>query len=172
MSDSKSLPKNYGDMLSDFVLLDAKGKPYTSKPIRMEGLLLMVLFEADCPTCQFSAPYLQRFHTLYAEPSAGRFQIWGLSQDGEEITTDFAEQFGVTFPLLIDDQLNVTEEYAITNVPDLYLLGAEERIQGAVVGGFSRAGFNGLAKQIAEYLGVPYLPIVQDHEVTPTIKPG
>ena len=170
--DFNMLPKNYGDVLTDFTLSDARGKLYRSQPIRSKGLLLMVLFEADCSTCQFSAPYFQRFHRLYAEPSLGKFQIWGLSQDGEEITNEFGEQFGITFPLLLDDRLEVTEDYAITNVPDLYLLDSGAQIRGAVVGGFSRAGFNGLAKQIAEYLQVPYQPVVRDDEVTPALKPG
>ncbi len=172
MPDSSVFPKDTGGQVSDFSLSTARGATHSSYSARSEGLLLVALFRSECETCQYSAPYIQRFHTLYAEPSGGRFQVWGVSQDSEEETADFVEEHGLTFPVLLDEHLQVSEAYAIVAVPDLYLLNKNREIQGAVVGGFRREGFNALAKRIADTLGVPYLPVARDEDNALALKPG
>lgn len=172
MSNSNDFPKDCGSLVSDFSLSTARGKHYSSRPTRSNGLLLIVLFRSGCETCHYSAPFLQRFHTLYAETSGERFQIWGVSQDDEEESADFTAEHGLTFPILLDEQLQVSEDYGVVSVPDLYLLDSSKNIVGAVVGGFSRDGFNALAQQIAGYLGVPYQPVVRDEDKARLLKPG
>lgn len=172
MSHYGDAPKNCGDPVIDFSLYTAQGGLYESRSARSKGLLLVAIFRSGCDTCRYSAPYLQRFHTLYAEPSFGKFQIWGVSQDASEKTADFAEEYGLTFPILLDENLQVSEDYAIVAVPDLYLLDGGSRIAGAVVGGFQREGFNALAKRVAEHTGVPYTPVVREEDRAVALKPG
>jgi peroxiredoxin len=166
-------PRAAGSAVADFTLTATDGKTYSSKAARQNGLLLTVLFKTGCGTCKYANPYLQRFHEQYAAPSRGRFQVWGISQDTPESTESFARENGnSTFPLLLDSDLNVTVDYGITNVPDLYLLSAEDTIPDAVVGHFSKDGFNQLAERVAAFLDVPYTPIVTEADGAPAIKPG
>jgi cytochrome c biogenesis protein CcmG, thiol:disulfide interchange protein DsbE len=162
-----------GDPVADFTLQAADGATYDSRTARQNGLLLAVLFKTGCGTCRYAYPFLQRLHEQYAANSGGKFQVWGISQDDAETTLALAqENGGATFPLLLDTELDTTVRYGITSVPDLYLLGAGDTIAAAVVGHFSRDGFNDLARQAADYLGVPYVPVVRDTDDAPAIKPG
>lgn len=166
-------PRSEGSEVVDFELQATDGKVYSSRNARRKGLLLAVLFKVGCGTCQYTFPYLQRFQEQYAERSEGRFQVWGLSQDRAEETLAFARENGnATFPLLLDSDLRVTVPYGIRNVPDLYLLGAGDTIEAAAVGHFSKDAINAIARRVAAFLGVPYVPIVREEDNAPAIKPG
>lgn len=172
-SEITPAPRASGDAVADFILKAADGKTYSSQEARQKGLLLAVLFRTGCGTCRYAYPYIERLHQQYAQHSEGKFQVWGVSQDDAETTLTFAQaQGGVTFPLLLDTGLQVSEDYGITHVPDLYLLGAGDTISTAIVGHFSRDGFNDLARQAAAYLEVPYVPVVREEDDAPALKPG
>ncbi|HZP80541.1 MAG TPA: TlpA disulfide reductase family protein [Chthonomonadaceae bacterium] len=166
-------PRKAGSPVADFQLTGLDGKTYASKEARQKGLLLAALFKVGCGTCQYAAPYLQRLHELYAQKSGGRFQVWGISQDNAADTQAFAKEHGdLTFPLLLDSDLQTSVSYGPTNVPDLYLLGEGDTIATAITGYFSKDEYNALAKQVADFVGVPYVPIVRDEDNAPAIKPG
>lgn len=170
---TSNTPRAAGDKVADFTLQSADGKTYGSREARQEGLLLTALFKTGCGTCKYAFPYLQRFQEQYAQNSGGKFQVWGVSQDDAENTQTFAkENGGATFPLLLDKQLDVTAQYGPTNVPNLYLLGAGDTIEQAVLGQFGTDAFNQMAQKIAAFVGVPYVPIVRDEDNAPAIKPG
>jgi peroxiredoxin len=166
-------PRAAGSAVADFELRAADGKTYATRTARQNGLLLIALFKTGCGTCQYAFPYLQRFHEQYAQNAEGRFQVWGVSQDNAEDTQAFAKVNGnTTFPILLDEDLRATAQYGITNVPDLYLLSSEETIPFAVLGQFAKDAFNELAQRVADFVGVPYVPIVRDADNAPAIKPG
>jgi peroxiredoxin len=165
-------PRSPGDAVADFTLNATDGKTYSSREARQHGLLLAVLFKTTCGTCRYAFPYVQRFHEQYAARSGGRFQVWGVSEDDAATTQSFAQETGATFPLLLDADLDTTVRYDLISVPDLYLLDAGATIPAAVVGHFSRDGFNELARRIADYLDVPYTPVVREEDDAPALKPG
>jgi peroxiredoxin len=171
--DAGPRPLQAGDAVADFDLYSLDGGRFTTVEARQQGMLLIVLFKTGCGTCQYSAPFLQRLHEQYAAHSGGRFQVIGVSQDDAATTREFAAQHGgLTFPLLLDTDLEASERYAITHVPNLYLLDAHDTIQRSVLGHFSRDEFNGLARIAATAVGVPYAPIVRDEDDAPALKPG
>jgi peroxiredoxin len=166
-------PRAAGENPVDFTLRALDGKTYSSKTARQEGLLLTALFKVGCGTCRYTLPYLQRFHEQYAQPSGGKFKVWGVSQDNAEDTQAFAREYGnATFPMLLDADLTVSARYGLTNVPDLYLLDAGDAVSAAVLGHFAKDEFNDLAQKVAAYLNVPYVPIVREEDDAPDLKPG
>jgi peroxiredoxin len=174
MSDeTTTAPRTAGNFVADFELNGTDGETYDSLTARGKGLLLAVLFKTGCGTCKYSLPFLQRFHELYALPSNGEFQVWGISQDDPVATrASAAENGNATFPILIDDELSTTVRYGVTHVPDFYLLGAEDTILAAILGHFSADGLNELARRIADFTGLPYTPIVRAEDNAPALKPG
>lgn len=168
-----SAPHSTGSPVADFTLRATDGREYASLTARRSGLLLVAMVKVGCGTCKYAFPYVQRFHELYAQNADGRFQVWGISQNDAAETVNFAKNHGAaTFPLLLDETLEATASYGITNVPDLYLLGPEETIRDAVVGYFSAEKYNALARRIADHLQVPYVPVVRPEDNAPALKPG
>lgn len=71
-------PLEAGSRIVDFALQGTDGNTYSSKNAREKGLLLAVLFKVGCGTCKYTLPFLQCFHEQYAQPSGGKFQLWGI----------------------------------------------------------------------------------------------
>jgi len=148
------------------------GNTYSSKAARQKGLLLIALFKTGCGTCKFAFPFLQRIHTQYALRSGGKFQVWGISQNDAEETAVFAKEYGnATFPSCWIPKLDVSAEYRITNVPDLYLLSEEDTIPfpSSAILARRRSMPSPKPSRISER---SYTPIVREEDNAPAIKPG
>jgi len=57
-------------------------------------------FKVSCPVCQFTFPFLERLHKRYGGDGV---TFLGISQDDARATQNFAKEYGVTFPLLLDE---------------------------------------------------------------------
>ncbi|CEK14338.1 peroxiredoxin family protein [Chthonomonas calidirosea] len=172
-ADAMPQPLQAGDKIIDFELSDAHGRLYSTAELRKKGLLLLFIFKVGCGTCKYSAPFIQRLHRQYAEGSDGKFTVLGVSQDDAAATEAFAKEYGnLTFPIVLDSNLDVAEWYNLIGVPDLYLLGSQETILYAIPGHFNQTGFNEIAKRAAEVTNKPYTPVVLPEDDAPSIKPG
>lgn len=122
------------------------------------GPVLLVLFKVSCPTCQFTLPFLERLFIR-------GLQVVGISQDDAQSTREFADYFGITFPVLLDGPgYPVSNAYAISSVPSLFLIEPD--------GVVSLAG-NGFHRDDLQKLGVraggsPF----RESERIPAMRPG
>lgn len=131
-------------------------------------LTLAVFFKTTCPTCMMTWPYVERVYQNYL--GAG-LAVWGISQDGREVSAQFASQYGSTFPILVDDDWRISREYDPQFVPTLWLIDRDRKIVDAVVG-FDKAGLNRLAQTAAARLGTSATTIALDDDGNPPFKPG
>src|SRR5579859_5992633 len=76
------------------------GKSFTLSAAIADKPVVAAFFKISCPVCQFAFPFLERIHKAYASKGV---TIVGVSQDDKASTEAFARQFGVTFPILLDD---------------------------------------------------------------------
>lgn len=122
------------------------------------GPLLLVLFKVSCPTCQFTLPFIERLY--------GRgLRVVGISQDDAPGTREFADYFGITFPVVRDAAgYPVSNLFRITTVPSLFLIEPDGRIALAL-NGFHKAGLEKLGEHAG---GSPF----RDAEPVPAMRPG
>jgi peroxiredoxin len=157
-----------GDAVIDFSLSGVDGKTFRSAEAREQGLLMFVFWKRTCGTCQFSFPYLQRFHEQYGHD---KFRIWGVAQENRYDVIEFAGRYSATFPQLIDESLEITERYKPAHVPAHYLVDETGKIL-RFLPAFMKDEYNEIARYIAERTGVPYSPIVREEDGAPDLKPG
>ncbi|HEY6271846.1 MAG TPA: TlpA disulfide reductase family protein [Terriglobales bacterium] len=119
---------------------------------------LVVFFETDCPTCQLALPYLNALDRDSAT-------IIGLSQDGENPTSDFVRQMGISYPVHMDQGLTLSRAYDPQSVPTFLLLDESGHVTRTLVG-FDKAGLNDLAGVLG------HGPIAPAHDGAPAWKPG
>ena len=117
-----------------------------------------VFFEADCPTCQLTLPYLNRLNG----DSVG---IIGIGQDSEAATSEFVRQMEIRFPVHVDRGLEISRAYDPQTVPTIFLLDEAGKVLRTIVG-FDKAALNELAAAV----GHP--PIAPEHDGAPPWKPG
>jgi peroxiredoxin len=76
-------------------------------------------------------PFLERIH------AAGAVRIFGISQNDAGDTRKFNEEFGVTFPTLLDSEDNsfpASNEYGISSVPTMFLVEPGGKIANVIEG--------------------------------------
>jgi peroxiredoxin len=135
-----------GEDAPDFELQDAAGASYSCAALRVKAPVLFAFFKVSCPVCQLTFPFLDRLHRAVANE---RLRVIGISQDDAAATREFAERFGIAFPLLLDTAKGgyaVSNAFGISNVPVLFLVGVDGRIAWASMG-FSKSDLEGLAQQ-------------------------
>src|ERR1700733_13833097 len=116
-----------GAKAPEFALQSADGKKASLADALKKGPVVAAFFKVSCPTCQFTAPFLERLHEAYG---GEHFTLWGISQDDAADTREFNQEFEIEFPTLIDDNgYRVSNQYGITNVPTLFLIAPDGKIQ-------------------------------------------
>src|SRR6202044_2183688 len=145
------------------------GETATLQEALKKGPVVAAFFKVSCPTCQFAAPYLERLHETYG---GEKFTFWGISQDDAQDTREFLQEFDVEFPTLIDeDGYPVSNQYGITNVPSVFLISSDGKIQESSVG-FSKKDLEKIAAAAARAANTPPTSFFKPGEVIPDFKPG
>jgi peroxiredoxin len=135
-----------GQIAPDFELRDIAGQLVSSRDLRAKADTLFALFKISCPVCQLTFPFLERLHRGVAHD---KLQVVGISQNNPADTQEFNEEFGVTFPTLIDPAKSgyqVSNAFGINNVPSLFLTDSA----GAIVwqsSGFVKKDVEDLARR-------------------------
>jgi peroxiredoxin len=131
-----------------FDLKTTDGKLFSLARELDRGPVVLAFFKVSCPTCQYALPFLERLHNAYGKNGV---TLVGVSQNGAKDTTSFAKQFGVTFPMLLDDPSNyaVSNAYGLTNVPSVFWIAQDGEIEVSSVG-WVKADFEQLNRKMAE----------------------
>src|SRR5436305_13694344 len=91
----------------EFELNTNQGKKFSVTEVLRRGPVVLAFFKVSCPTCQYALPFLQRLYEAYGDK--GVTQV-GVSQNDAKETAAFTKQFGITFPILLED----TNKYAVS----------------------------------------------------------
>jgi peroxiredoxin len=109
------------------------GGNFSLQAALQRGPVLAAFFKVSCPTCQYTFPYLERLHQAYGDK---KITIVGISQNDGSDTAAFVREYGITFRTLLDDPNGyaVSNAYGLTNVPSLFLIGRDGKIEISSVG--------------------------------------
>jgi peroxiredoxin len=155
-----------------FKLSGVDGITFSLAEALARGPLLAAFFKISCPTCQFTFPFLERLYQQFLAGGAAGLQVWGISQDNLEHTQSFAREWGITFPLLLDeDPYNISQDYGLTHVPSLFLIAPSGKVE--ISGdGFSKRDLLAIRKSLAQYYSAKPAELFRAGEHIPEFKPG
>ncbi|HLY17277.1 MAG TPA: TlpA disulfide reductase family protein [Bryobacteraceae bacterium] len=111
-----------------------------------DGPVLLAFFKSTCPVCQMTLPYLERVHR---GRTPGSLTIYGVSQDDAETTREFSQEFGISFPMLLDTEESgypASNAYSVGHVPSLVLVERDGNIAWGLEG-FNKREFVAMAAQ-------------------------
>ena len=117
----------------DFALTSTTGKAVILSDILKRGPAVLAFFKISCPVCQYAFPYIERMWQVHrTEPVT----FLGISQDPLADTLAFMKQYGITFPVVLDEapRYIASNAYKLTNVPTVYLVDRDGEIQVSSVG--------------------------------------
>ena len=109
----------------------ASNSPCATRSTR--GPVVAAFFKISCPVCQYTFPFLER---IYKAHGGKNVTIVGVSQNEKKDTAAFIKEYGVTFPVLLDDtdSYPVSNAYGLTNVPTIFWIAPDGEIEISSVG--------------------------------------
>lgn len=117
----KDFPLRIGDPLPPLTLTDLEGKEHELQQFHSTPYILN-FWASWCPPCRDEMPVMQQFYTEKKE----LLPIIGINlfetEKGEQEVQTFLEQFGVTFPILLDPSSQVAKQFNVFAIPTTYLI--------------------------------------------------
>ena len=122
-----------GAIAPDFTLKDLSGHELRLSDLK--GKVVLLNFWATwCPPCRKEVPSLV---SLNSQMSGKAFQMVTVSIDegGKQAIEEFFASAGVTLPVLLDTDRNISKLYGTTGVPETFIVNQRGAIVKKVVGG-------------------------------------
>jgi peroxiredoxin len=137
-----------GTKAPEFELKALDGKRFVLREELASGPMVLAFFKVGCPTCQYAFPFLERLERAYGHKGV---RIIGVSQNDPKQTAAFTKEFGVTFPVVLDDtdKYSVSNAYGLTNVPSIFWIAQDGEIEVSSVG-WVKADFESISRKMAE----------------------
>ena len=140
-----------GSTAPDFTLPTMNGKQFSLKEAMSKGPVIAAFFKVSCPVCQYAFPFLER---IFKNSGNKSVTIIGISQDNQRDTNAFVREFGITFPVLLEDPTSyqTSNAYGLTNVPSVFWIASDGEVEISSVG-WSRPDMEKIYHEIAEING-------------------
>jgi peroxiredoxin len=141
-----------GTKAPNFELRAMDGKRFILSNELAQGPVVLAFFKVSCPTCQYAFPFLERLEQAHGHKGV---RIIGVSQNDPRETANFTKEFGINFPVLLDETKTypVSNAYGLTNVPTIFWIARDGGIEVSSVG-WIKADFAELNRKMAESGGV------------------
>ena len=135
-----------GNRAPDFTLQTLDGEKV--KLSNMLGKIVFLNFWTTwCPPCKAEMPDLQEF---YEEQQDNNIEIVAVNITTSEKKADdvgvFAKEYGLTFPVLLDNKGDVADTYRILTIPTTYVIDKHGIVRKKIIGPLDK-------KQMVELIG-------------------
>ena len=159
-----------GAKAPEFELKTLDGKKFSLSDELARGPVVAAFFKVSCPTCQYALPFLERLYKAYAKNGVA---LVGISQNDTKETATFNQQFGITFPVLLDDTHSypVSNAYGLTNVPSIFWIAQDGEIEVSSVG-WVKADFEQINRKMAETGKIPAASVFKAGEDVRDFRAG
>ncbi|MDQ0177064.1 peroxiredoxin family protein [Bacillus chungangensis] len=135
MVQANQIGLSNGDTAFDFTLKDLEGNDV--KLSDFQGKKVFLNFWATwCPPCKAEMPHMQNFYESKANEMNVEILAVNLTKEdkGIEKVKKFAEDYKITFPILLDEKGHIGKKYRSFAIPTTYVLNTEGKIEQKIVG--------------------------------------
>lgn len=159
-----------GVVAPNFSLSTVDGKQMSLTEALQKGPVLLAFFKVSCPVCQYAFPFFER---IFQANRGGTVTVMGISQDSAKDTLAFLREYGVTFPVAIDDSklYAASNAYGLTNVPTVFLIAPGGDIEVSSVG-WSKRDVEAISQRLADYRHQKPAPIWRAGESVQDFRAG
>lgn len=127
-----------GNLAPDFTLQTVAGESITLRDFTAgEGTPVVLNFWATwCPPCRVEMPYFENVSHLYD----GDVAVLGLNQaESAAVIAEYARDHGLTYPLLVDDDMRVNNLFGVLNLPTTIFIDRNGVVREVLIGTISQA---------------------------------
>ena len=123
-----------GFLAPEFTLTSLQGETISLADLRGQAVLVNI-WASWCGPCRSEMPAMQ---TIYQEYTSQGFTILAVNatnQDSQAEAANFANEYNLTFPILMDTDGRVGELYQVSALPSSFFIRPDGTIQEVVIGG-------------------------------------
>jgi thiol-disulfide isomerase/thioredoxin len=132
--DLSTVPAQVNFASPELTLTDLSGNP-VSLTDHLGSVVLVNLWATWCPPCKDEMPSLQ---TFYENHKADGFVLIGIDQEETlEVVAPFVAEFGLTFPVWLDENYLAQREFNTSSLPSSYVIDRTGNVRLMWVGGIS-----------------------------------
>ena len=114
----------------DFTLTDFDGESVQLSSLR--GKVVLLDFWATwCGPCRYDMPFVQQ---LYEELKPRGLEVYGVNAEGNNKAVSYLNQFGYTFPNLIDRSMTAARLYNISAIPTFIVIDRQGKLSSYMKG--------------------------------------
>ncbi|MGE7941696.1 redoxin domain-containing protein [Lysinibacillus xylanilyticus] len=139
--DEQKIGLKKGDTPPDFTLTSLDGDEVTLSDLRGKKVVLN-FWATWCPPCKAEMPHMQKYYEQHAKEDNVEIIAVNLTKDERDFSADgkidtvmtFRDSFELTFPILLDQEREVSPQYNIMTIPTTYFIDSKGYIQRAISG--------------------------------------
>jgi peroxiredoxin len=132
-----------GDTAPDFELTSLTGETIRLSQFRGQPVLLSI-GASWCPDCRVEAPLVQEVHKAHPE----LIVLLVDSKEAPDVVQSFADEFGITHLILLDQDGAITDQYQIFAIPTELFIDKDGIIQAKII------------EKVTPELLADYLPLI------------
>lgn len=118
-----------GDAAPDFELVDLEGNAHRLSEYKGQGVLLN-FWGTWCPPCKAEMPYMENQYKEFEEKGVQILAV-NIKQSNYTVET-FRDQYGLTFPIVIDKNESVRRAYDVLPLPTTILINEDGIIEDII----------------------------------------
>jgi peroxiredoxin len=118
----------------DFTLKTPDGEEYTLSELKGSAVLIN-LWATWCPPCRAEMPAIEKMVQEYKDQGLVVLAINMTYQDDPANVAPFIQEYGLTFPVLLEETGSVGAAYQMRSLPSTYFINRAGIIQEVVIGG-------------------------------------
>jgi len=118
----------------DFTLKTPAGDLYTLSALRGQPVLVN-LWATWCPPCRAEMPAIQQLYEEYKDRGLVVLAVNSTVQDDPLAIAPFVKEYGLTFPILLDETGEVSQAYELRSLPSSFFINRDGTINEVVIGG-------------------------------------
>lgn len=132
---SGMIPSPREDFLApDFTLSTLDKNEITLSDLRGDPIVLN-LWASWCPPCRAEMPALNKIYEQYSDRGLNVLAVNMTFQDSEMAARTFADEFSLSFPVLLDRTGIVARLYQMQALPSTYFIDRQGVIRRVIIGG-------------------------------------
>ncbi|WP_243290109.1 thiol-disulfide oxidoreductase ResA [Bacillus sp. FJAT-47783] len=120
-----------GSKAPDFVLNDLQGDSYKLSDFAGKGVFIN-FWGTWCEPCKREMPYMERQYKHYKNEGV---EILAINVGESKIAVEnFANQHGLTFPIVLDKKMEVLNAYGVDPLPTTFLIDKNGKVVKIITG--------------------------------------
>ncbi|WP_044896472.1 thiol-disulfide oxidoreductase ResA [Bacillus alveayuensis] len=120
-----------GSAAPDFVLNDLNGKTFQLSNYDGKGVFLN-FWGTWCEPCKREMPYIERQYQYYKNHGV---EVLAINVGESNIAVEnFKDQYGLTFPILLDKKMEVLNAYGVDPLPTTFLIDKDGKVVKIITG--------------------------------------